>query len=351
MKMKYFLLLLVIPFLSAAQNRPFRVGTTTANFLEIGFGSAGVAMGDAYVAMARDVSSIYWNPAGLAFMEKSEAQFMLQPWIVDINTSFAAAGIVVPQVGTIALGLTFTDYGEMDVNTVSHPEGTGETFSAGDFALSLAYGRAITNWFGFGAAFKYVQSNIWHMNASALAVDLGVSINTAFFSPTGNREDGMRIAMSISNYGTRMKFDGIDLLQSIDIRPNEDGNYGDVPGQYSPNEWELPLIFRLGVALNVFRTENQRLILASDALHPNNNAESVNLGGEYQYFNPTIGKFILRAGYKGLFLNENDAEFGVTFGAGFEKLLMGNFSLKLNYAFRDMGILGKVHSYSVGFLF
>jgi opacity protein-like surface antigen len=351
MKIKYFLFLLLVPVFLQAQNRPFRVGTTTAGFLEIGFGSAGAAMGDAYVSMARDISSIYWNPAGLAFMEQSEAQFVLQPWVVDINTSFAAAGIVIPQIGTVALGLTFVDYGEMDVNTVSDPEGTGERFSAGDFSLSLAYGRAITNWFGFGLAAKYIQSKIWHMDASALALDLGVSINTAFFSPTGNREDGMRIAMSIANYGTRMKFDGIDLLQSIDIRPDENGNYGDVQGQFDPNEWELPLIFRLGIAVNVFRTENQRLTIATDALHPNNNAESVNVGGEYEYFDPTIGKFILRTGYKGFFLAKDEAAFGFTVGGGLEKLLMGNISLKVDYAFRDMGILGKVHSYSIGFLF
>jgi opacity protein-like surface antigen len=157
--------------------------------------------------------------------------------------------------------------------------------------------------------------------------------------------------MSISNYGTRMQYDGIDLLQSIDPNSETAGEFGDVPGKYDTNEWELPLIFRLGIALNAIKTENQRFTIATDALHPNNNAESVNIGGEYEYFDPTIGKFILRAGYKGLFLKDDAAEFGMAFGGGFEKLLMGNLALKLDYAYRDMGILGKVHSYSVGFLF
>lgn len=351
MKIKYIILLLILPFLLQAQNRPYRVGTTTASFLEIGFGSAGAAMGDAYVTMARDISAIYWNPAGLAFMEQSEAQFVIQPWIVDINTSFAAAGIVVPDIGTLALSFTFMDYGQMDVTTVEFQDGTGEQFSASDYAFSLGYGRAITNWFGFGVAAKYVGSNIWHMSASAIAVDLGVTLNTSFFSPTANREDGMRIAMSISNYGTRMKFDGIDLLQAIDPLPNEDGNFGDVRGKYDPNEWELPLIFRLGVAINAIKTEKHRITIATDALHPNNNAESVNVGGEYAFSDPAIGKFMLRAGYKGLFLDKNAAEFGLAFGGGIEKYIMGNIALKLDYAYRDVGILGKVHSYSIGFLF
>ncbi len=348
---KTILLLLILPIFLLAQNRPYRVGTTTASFLEIGYGSAGAAMGDAYVTMARDVSSIYWNPAGLAFMKSNEALFVIQPWIVDIKTSLVAVGAVVPEVGTIALSMISSDYGQMDVTTVEFQEGTGEKFSASDFAVSLAYARHITGWFSFGAAAKYVGSKIWHMSASAIALDLGVTLNTAFFSPTGDRADGMRIAMSISNYGTRMKFDGIDLLQSLDIEPNEDGNYGNLEGKYSLNEWELPLIFRLGVAVNVMKIENQSLFIAFDALHPNNNAESANLGGQYQYYDPTIGKFSLRAGYKGLFLKQNESEFGLTFGGGFEKLMMGNISLKLDYAYRDIGILGKVHSYSVGFLF
>ncbi len=340
---------LLIPLLVAAQNRPFRVGTTTANFLEIGYGSAGIAMGDAYTSMAEDISAIYWNPAGLAFMKHSEAQFAQQPWFVDINTSFAGAGMVLPGIGTLALGVIYIDHGQMDVTTVAEPEGTGEVFSAGEYAFSLSYARKITDWFGFGATGKYVGSTIRHMSASAMAMDLGVRINTSFFSPTGERVDGMRIAMSISNYGTRMKYDGLDLLHSIDILPDEDGNFADLPGKYELSEWELPLIFRLGVAVHAIKTENQRVTLALDALHPNNNAESLNFGGEYELNVPAAGKFLVRAGYKSLFLDKS--EYGFSFGFGYQKYLLNNLSVKLDYAYRDVGVLGKISSYSVGFTF
>ena len=48
--------------------------------------------------------------------------------------------------------------------------------------------------------------------------------------------------MSISNYGTRLQYDGIDLLNPIDIAPFEDGNFADVPGQFRPGQWELPFL-------------------------------------------------------------------------------------------------------------
>ena len=130
-------------------------------------------------------------------MKHSEVQFAVQPWMVDINSSFAGAGLVIPSVGTVALGIIYLDYGQMDVTTMDYPGGTGEKFSASDYAFSLSYARRLTTWFGFGATAKYVGSNIQHMSASAIAMDMGVRINTAFFSPTGERDDGLRTRLNL----------------------------------------------------------------------------------------------------------------------------------------------------------
>ena len=347
---KLFLIFLIFSLTTALQaQRPYRVGTTTANFLEIGFGTAGVAMGDAQVSMVHDISGIYWNPAGMAFMKQNQARFMYQPWIADINTAFVAAGVVLPGMGTLGAGLVSANYGEMAVTTLDAQEGTGEMFRASDYAFALSFARLITDWFAFGASVKYINSGIWHMSASAVAVDLGVIVNTDFFSPTGNRKDGMRIGMSISNYGTRMKYDGLDLIHPIDPEPDEHGNYGDVPGQYRMNEWELPLIFRIGIAQILYKSEHHRLTVEADALHPNNNAESVNAGMEYAFTMPSSGTFFLRGGYKALWLP--DSQYGLTLGLGFEKYLMQNVAVQIDYAYRYMPVFGNIHCYSLGFSF
>ncbi|MCF7805717.1 MAG: PorV/PorQ family protein [Candidatus Marinimicrobia bacterium] len=329
--------------------KPYRVGTTTANFLEIGIGSAGNAMGEAYVSMANDLSSIYWNPAGLAFMRQNEAQFMYQPWFVDISTQFVGAAVVVPRVGTIAASVFYMDYGEMDVTTLEYQDGTGETFTASDFNVSLAYSRKLADWFAFGATGKFISSQIWHLSASAMAMDLGVIINTHFLSPTGARGEGMRIGMSISNYGSRMQYDGIDLITPIDIRPDENGNYADVPGQYRLQGWELPLIFRLGTSYDLIRTSNNRVSLSVDALHPNNNSESINVGAQYELNIPATGRFYIRGGYKSLFMV--DSNYGMTFGAGMELDFMGNTGLKLDYAYKAMNLFNAPQSFTVGVVF
>ncbi len=353
MNKKRFALLLTTGLLCSvqvwAQSKPYRVGTTTANFLEIGAESAGCAMGEAYVSVARDLSSVYWNPAGLSYLTLNEVQFVYQSWIIDINFSHGGVAVVLPNYGTIALSYTALNYGNTPVTTMEMQEGTGESYSAMDIAASLSYARKLAQWFGFGISFKYINSSIWHMKASAAALDLGVMVNTTFFSPDGNRENGLSIGMSISNYGTRMKYDGMDLLQPIDISPEESGNFKDVEGQFRLQSWELPLIFRIGVSVIPIKTLNHQLCFAMDALHPNNNSESINLGGEYRLSLPGMAKFFLRAGYHGLFMDSS--EYGWTFGGGIHWALMNNKELKLDYAYKTIGLLGNYSMFTAGMTF
>ncbi|MDZ7371816.1 MAG: PorV/PorQ family protein [candidate division KSB1 bacterium] len=345
---QYILLLLLILAAVASAQQPYRRGTTAANFLEIGYGSRGNAMGDAVVATSEDLESCYWNPAGLAMMRRNEVLFSMQPWVIDINTSFAAVGLVLPRYGVFALSINQMNYGKEKVTTLTAQDGTGENYTAAEFAFQLAYARKLTEWFSFGAGIKYINSTIWHVSANAAAIDLGALVNTPFFSPTGDRSDGLAIGMSIANYGTRMRYDGMDLLEPIDPNPNVSGNYAHVEGQYLTQSWELPLIFRIGVALHPIVTSHHRLTLEADALHPNNNSESVNLGAQYRFTLPSFGSFYLRAGYKGLFMDRS--EYGPSYGFGISTRL-SRLGLRIDYALRDIGLLGTVHAYTVSMLF
>ncbi|MBN1894276.1 PorV/PorQ family protein [bacterium] len=347
---KLIILFVIVGCAGLMAQEPYRVGTTAANFLEVGVGAAGNAMGDASVAVTSDLMSVYWNPAGLAFMDRSEAHFIQQPYIADINMQFAGVGLVLPNIATLAMAVTHMGYGDnMPVTTLEYPEGTGEKFGVDDYAFTLSIGRKLVQWFSFGVSGKFVSSQIWHCKANAMAVDLGAVVNTSFFSFSGQREDGMRIGMSISNYGTSMSYDGIDLLSSIDISPNEDGNYADVSGKFNPSAWELPLIFRLGIGLRHSFGSRHTLVLAVDALHPNNNSEYLNAGAEYLMKLPGMGNFFLRGGYKGIGMAESI--FGPTFGAGFVLTPMPSIALKFDFAYRSMTLLGNAYTYGFGVMF
>ncbi len=341
---------LILAFAAAEvqAQKPYRRGTTAANFLEIGYGSRGSAMGDAAVASSEDLESCYWNPAGLAMMSRNEVLFCMQPWVIDINTSFAAVGLSFPQLGVFALSVNQMNYGKEKVTTLSTQDGTGENYTAAEFSFQLSYARRLAQWFSFGAGIKYVNSTIWHTSANAAAIDLGALVNTQFFSPTGERSDGLAIGMSIANYGTRMRYDGMDLLQPIDPNPNVSGNYAYVEGQYLMQSWELPLIFRIGAALHPIVTPNHRVTVEVDALHPNNNSESVNVGAQYKFTLPSFGSLYLRAGYKGLFMDRS--EYGLSYGFGVHTRF-NRLGLRIDYAVRDIGLLGLIHAYTVSMTF
>ncbi len=344
-------ILVVLALLSAVgmAKEPHRMGTTSAGFLEIGVGGAGIAMGDAYVASATDMSAIYWNPAGLALVKSNEALFMYQPWVVDVSSMFAGYALSLPRLGTFGLGIFGMNYGNIDVTTLDYQSGTGEQYTAYDYSFNLTYARSLANWFSFGASAKYVSSKIWHTTANAMAVDLGVLVQTPFFSPTGDYDGGMRIGMSIANYGSKMRFDGFDLLFPEDMSPSEDGNYQNLQAKYKMSDWELPLMFRVGVAVTPIMLSSQSLTIEVDALHPNNMSEYLNVGAEYKFMLPGFGDFILRGGYKGLFMV--DSNFGPTFGGGLKVFVAPGKSFTIDYAYRTIGVLGNVHCTSFGVAF
>ncbi|MDZ7339934.1 MAG: UPF0164 family protein, partial [candidate division KSB1 bacterium] len=60
-------------------------GTSAANFLKIGVGPRGNALGGAFVAQVNDYSSLYWNPAGIAGMTSLEIGLAYTDWILDMS--------------------------------------------------------------------------------------------------------------------------------------------------------------------------------------------------------------------------------------------------------------------------
>ena len=349
--MKKIIILSFLAFISFSYGQ-YRYGTTSANFLEIGTSSRAVSMGEAFVSLADDVNSAYWNPAGLAFVNGLELGVSSQDWVVGITHSTFAAAIDMGSYGTLSTWFTDFDYGSTEVTNILNQNGTGEYFNANELAASISYGRNLVEWFAFGASIKTISSNIWHSTARAVALDLGVIVKTKFFSKTNDRENGMNIGMSISNYGSKMRYDGIDLINPIDILENENGNYENVIGQFRTESWELPLIFRLGSSFKPIVSEVQQLIVSFDVLHPNNNSESLNIGSEYSYKFIGGHTVLLRSGVKGVgieqpneseLINGFDLPFStLTFGLGYEKSLPGNKSVSIDYSYQSIGVLGDV---------
>jgi long-subunit fatty acid transport protein len=308
-------------------------GTTAAPFLSIGQGARAIGMGSAFVAVSDDPSAIFWNPAGIT--KTKGVSFMVDHtrWIADINYNYMALAYSLGNFGVMGMSFTISDVDEMKVTTVESPEGTGETFGVTDAAFSLAWAIQLTDKFAIGFNPKFVYQSIWKMSATALALDMGVQYVTPF--------DGIILAMSISNFGTKMKMQGNSALIIYDPNPNSTGNNGSIPAVLQTDSWDLPLNFRVGLAYQPLKIDKNEITIAVDALHLSDNYESINLGGEY-----TFNDFIsLRGGYKSLFLNDSEETFAL--GFGLKQLLLGNISIVLDYAYQDFGRLTEIQKFSV----
>lgn len=314
-----------------------KVGVTAAPFLEIGVGARAIGMGSAYVSMANDASSLYWNPAGIAHLERPELLLVHTQWIAGMRFDFA--GFVLPLGRWGALGLSVTSLGmdDMMVQTVDQPEGTGEYFSAGDIAMALSYAFNLTDRFSFGFTGKFIQQHIWKESAWGMALDVGTLFTTGFH--------GMRIGATLSNFGTDMRMTGKDLLVYHDIDENILGNNDRIFAELKTESWPLPLNFQIGVGMEILQNEKRRLTLAVDALHPSDNKESMHLGMEFALRE----RIFLRAGYQSLFLK--DSEEGLTLGGGVWLRVLGSMQFRIDYAYADFGRLQNAQRLSLGIVF
>jgi hypothetical protein len=314
-----------------------KVGTTAGQFLGISVGPRAIAMGGAYVASNNDVTSLYWNPGAFQQAGRTQVMFSNTDWLV--GSKFRWLGFMLPIGDENAIGLSLTqlDYGEEEVTTVAQPTGTGERWSAQDLAIAASYCRRLTDRFTIGGSIKYVEQRIWNESATTFAFDLGLLFITGF--------NDMRLGVSMSNFGGEMTLDGRDLLQRVDIDPSYAGSNKALVGSLKTDPWAIPLLFRVGVAMDVYKDDMFKLTLAADALRPNDNDESVNVGGEFGWNDMVF----VRGGYKSLF--GKDTEEGASFGAGVKYAAPGIGALELNYAFTSFGLFGNINTIALGVSF
>ena len=307
-------------------------GTTAASFLSISQGARAAAMGSAFVAVADDWSAMYWNPAGIATTPNG-VTFDHTQWFADIGYNFVAGSVNLGSIGAIGMSLTSSTIGDMKVTTVNAPDGTGEVFNMSQVAFSVAYAIQLTDNFAIGFNPKFVYERIWKMSANAMAIDMGVKYRTPF--------DGIVLGMSISNFGQKMRMTGQNAVVLYDADPASSANNGRVPAEMSTGDWALPLNFRVGLAYQPSLGDMHRLVLAVDAMHPSDDYESVNVGGEYTF----DGFLSFRGGYKALFLKESEESFSL--GFGIRQQIMGHLSLSADYCYVNFGRLNDIQKISV----
>lgn len=278
-------------------------GTTGAQFLKIGCGVRAIGMGEAYSAIADEISAFYWNPAGLNQIEGREISAMHASWLESMNYDYVAYAQPVKR-GAIGASINYLSMAKIDrMDEYRQEDGT---FSPYDLAINVTYARELGPVMS-GVTFKFIQQELDGENATGYAVDLGLLYN--LFTKT-------RLALVVKNIGPEIKF-------------IEEG---------AP----LPLNIRLGLSYQL----KQNLIFALDSVAPIDEDISINVGGEYIFSG--IKKFPIscRIGYRTATAANLDSLSGLCGGIGF--ILHG---INVDYAWVPYGDLGDTHRISLGMKF
>lgn len=330
-----FSVLFVLFFISDGLAQTTKTGTTAAQVLKMNVGPRAIGMGGAFTAIADDITSIYWNPSGTANINSNEAMFNHTSLYSDISHDYAAFATNLSGVGTLGAFVSVLSMDDMKVRTIENPEGTGEFFTYNTLVMGVNFSRYLTTNFSIGFNVKYISENLWNMNSNGFAIDIG----TLYKIPILNE---LRIASSISNFGTKMQLSGRDATV---VYTSGAGDENLINSNIELDKFDLPLIFRFGISADVIKSSSTRLTLGVDAVHPNDNTESINSGLEFAW-NEIIH---LRAGYNSLF--EADSEKGLTLGFGLNYGIFELIKAKVDYAYQDFGRLNGVHYFSVGIVF
>ena len=275
-------------------------GTRAMTFLKIGVGAKAMGMGESQVAASDNLYASYWNPAGLARLQKPQLALMHNEWFADINHEFVGVALPLGSIGTVGASASYLSFGELQGRDRDGNETT--IFRPYDLAMIFSYARGFGNSFALGANAKFLREQIADETGTGVAFDFG-ALYTFPDMP-------LSLGVNAQHLGPRVTF--------------------------IEEAFGLPVTIRFGAAYKLW---NEALVLTSDVIHPTDNDIAIGVGAGY-----TIGNILqLRTGYKHqLGGNDLGTISGLTSGFG---LTLRQF--QIDYALVPFGVLGLTHRFSL----
>lgn len=177
--------------------------TTAVDFLKLGVGARAAGMGESFAGIYSDVSAVYWNPAGLAKIQKLELGVMHSEAITDASIEF------------IGLAMPVSNYGVFCLSSILYfvkpiPVTMADGKTSGDLnwvegALILSCGKRITDKLSCGAGGKIIQRIesdpiFGRSEGTAYAMDAGLIYELPV--------KGLNFGFAVLNTGTELQMSG-----------------------------------------------------------------------------------------------------------------------------------------------
>lgn len=284
-----------------------------ATFLTLPNNGRTAALGEAGVGLIGSGSAIFYNPAGLAFMEGREVYFTYVDLFEDTKNYTAGIAANVSRIGTFGLSAVNLDTGFGDVR---------------EYAISGAYGFNITDRIALGTTLKFVRQDFPLYDGysdsgtryikNVFAFDLGAYFATGFRNAV--------LAISVENIST---------------------------SKLGETDYDLPKNIRLGALLDIMSLIGtmpfpHALDLVLDVNRPNyrKNGIHLDLGVEYTH-TYRAANYLVGISLRGGHAHSRDT----TLGGGVQLMTTGGRGVKLDYAHYAYAEDRYAHVFSVSFNF
>lgn len=175
MKIRYLLLLLFVVFLiTPPASRAQIGGESTYEFLNLTNSARIAALGGNYLAVYdKDITLSLANPSLINEEMHNSLGFSFVNYYAGINYGYAQYARTFSKLGTFVASMQFINYGTFD-----RADQTGErngTFTAGEYALNIGWGRRLHPHWSIGANLKGIYSSFEAYNSFGIAVDVSGS--------------------------------------------------------------------------------------------------------------------------------------------------------------------------------
>ncbi len=316
-----------------------------ADFLAGGVGARALGMGGAFVGHANDVTSGYWNVAGLQALDYPQAAYMHAERFGGI-VSFDYGAAAFPLTARSTVGISFFRSGVDNIaNTLAafnpdtglprpNPENFITFFSAADYAFYVSYARSLRENLSVGVTGKIIRRSIGDFaSAWGYSFDIGAQYKI------GRVQLGLNLQ------------DATSMIQSWSVNQSQFADFEETFGETAPQggtEMVLP-VARLGAATSIPFTDDigftvgMDLDLAFDgqqayAFNAGEISFHPRLGGEVTY----KGLVAVRGGISNVTTSERyGTQLTPTIGAG-----LNISQVSVDYGFGDFGGLQSELGYS-----
>lgn len=292
MRYIYYFFLILLNFISAQIDYGFdfsKSGSAGFQFLKINTDALTSSLGGAAATVNVGSQVLNTNVAGIAGGNRHAITFSNGNWLSNSkinNVSF------VTRYRDYYFGLLITSLNikPFERTTVSMPNGTGETVSAGNNLIGFAIAKSFTDKLNLGLQLKYVEEILDVYNLNNLLIDVGSLYSTGFRD--------IKIAFILQHFGP-------------DISPIK-------------MKFRAPLLFRIGVSDAIIKSRKNSLKIMLELFHPTDDEDFSVIGFEYSLYD----KIFFRLG------NQITSDlFGLSYGIGIYKIsLLKMLNLSIDYS-------------------